>query len=398
MHEGVFNTNALKMLGLTEKDVTSHKQASQADWGKGHFIEGGFFEIVVPRLAKQLFAPGFIDPGFERNNAYLLSRGVTTVADMAVGSVNWEMEMAAFDRNFVQTKAPVRVVVVPDAYKMTLQKDGMDKTFKFINEQLTNGKLPHPLVGGKRIKLFADGAIFSLLMALNPPGYVGLGKNEWLTPHTEFKKLAKQYWHAGYKIYIHANGDAGIDFTLDVFESLQLDKPRLKNSISIEHYGYANERLNRRVAEFGAAVSANPFYVTFLGDIYSKVGLGPDRARRITPIRGLVDRGVLVTLHSDFGMAPADPLYLAWAAITRSTLSGKTMTPPGGLKLDEALRAITIDAAHGLGLEKDIGTIEAGKFADFTVLDKSPYDVGVKGLRDLKVWGVVFEGRKVQSK
>jgi predicted amidohydrolase YtcJ len=145
-------------------------------------------------------------------------------------------------------------------------------------------------------------------------------------------------------------------------------------------------------------VSANPFYVTSLGDVYSKVGLGADRARRITPIRGLVDRDVLVTLHSDFGMAPADPLYLAWAAITRSTLSGKVMSPPGGLTVDEAMRAITVDAARNLNLEKDIGSIEAGKYADFAVLDESPYDAGVAGLRDLEVWGVVFEGRKVQSR
>ena len=160
-------------------------------------------------------------------------------------------------------------------------------------------------------------------MQLNDPGYVGFGHGEWITPKEDFKQLARKYWTENYKIYVHTNGDKGIDFVLDVFEELQLQTPRLKNSLSLEHYGYSNERLNRRVAELGAAVSANPYYVTFLGDTYSKVGLGPDRARRITPIRGLVDRGVLVALHSDFGMAPADPLALAWSAITRETLSGK---------------------------------------------------------------------------
>ena len=84
--------------------------------------------------------------------------------------------------------------------------------------------------------------------------------------------------------------------------------------------------------------------------------------------------------------------------MSRKTLTGKAMMPPGGLTMHEAMRAITIDAAHHLGLEKDIGTIEAGKLADFTVLDKNPYDVGAEGLRKLKVWGVVFEGRKVQAK
>ncbi|MEX0280560.1 MAG: amidohydrolase [Arenibacterium sp.] len=397
VHEGVFNTVALNFLGLTEADINGHPQEDQVNWAEGHFVEGGFFDIAVPRLAPIVFAPEFIDPGYDRNNAYLLSRGVTTVGDMATGGANWDLELAAFQRNIVDKNVPLRVVLVPDAFKVIPQAGGFNEAFDFVNSRLLSEDLQHPIVGGKRVKLFADGAMFSLLMALNPPGYVGFGQNEWITPKDDFRALARKYWEEGYRIHVHSNGDAGVDFVLDVFEELQLERPRAKNSLVIEHYGYANERLNRRVAEFGAAVSANPYYVTFLGDTYSKLGLGPDRARRITPLRGLADRSVLIGLHSDFGMAPADPLSLAWAAISRETLTGKRMMPPRGLTLDEAMRAIAIDAAHILGLEKDIGTIEAGKIADFTVVDMNPYEVGVVGLRDIKVWGVVFEGRPVQA-
>lgn len=392
VHEGVFNSTALEMLELTEADITEHPLADQVDWERGHFIEGGFFEIAMPRLAPIMFAPDFIDPGYDRNNAYLLSKGVTTVGDLATGNVNWELELAALQRNIVDKNVPLRVILIPDAFAMLAQKGGHDGAFEFIDQQLANPDLPQPLIGGKRIKLFADGAMFSLLMALNEPGYVGFGHNEWITPRDEFRKLAEKYWDKGYKVHVHTNGDKGVDFVLDVFSELQLEKPRLKNSLTLEHYGYANERLNRRVAEFGAAVSANPYYVTFLADAYSRFGLGPDRARRIVPLRGLVDRGVPVGLHSDFGMAPADPLALAWAAITRTTLSGKQMVPPEGLTLDEALRAITVDAAHILGLEKDIGSIEAGKFADFAVLVDDPTTVPVEQLKNIAVWGVVFEG------
>lgn len=234
-------------------------------------------------------------------------------------------------------------------------------------------------------------------MAMNEPGYVGYGQDEWITPKDAFAELAEKYWKEGYRVHVHVTGDGGADFTLDVFEKLQEEHPRLPNSLVLEHYGYANERINRRVAELGAAVSGNPFYVTTLGDLYSEVSLGPDRARKMVPLRGLVDRGVVVGLHSDFGMAPADPLYLAWAAITRETLQGKKMNSDRGLTLDEAIRAVTIDAAHILGLESDLGTVEAGKLADMSVLNKDPYEVGVDGLRDIKVWGVVFEGRKVPA-
>lgn len=395
MHEMIFNSAALELLKLSKEDFGDHPQAN---WEDGHFVEAALFELVLPRLALILFNPALIDKGYARAGDYLLSNGVTTVGDMSTGGSHWEVELGALKRNYVDKNRPLRITLHPDAYKIVAQKGGFDEAFEFVDGQLTSGALPYPLVGGKRVKLFADGAMFSLYMAMNEPGYVGYGENEWITPKAEFKKLAEKYWREGYRIHVHANGDAGIDFTLDVFEDLQLRYPRLPNSLVLEHYGYANERINRRVANLGASVSGNPFYVTTLSDTYRKVGLGGDRARRMVPLRGLVDRGVAVGLHSDFGMAPADPLYLAWAAISRETLAGNKMNPERGLTMHQAMRAVTIDAAYLLGLEKEIGTIEAGKLADFSVMDKDPYDVGVDGLRDIEIWGIVFEGRKFPVK
>ena len=74
-------------------------------------------------------------------------------------------------------------------------------------------------------------------------------------------------------------------------------------------------------------------------------------------------------------------------------MSGKVFAPTERLTLDQALRAVTIDAAYMIHMEARLGSIEAGKLADFAVLDKDPYEVGVEGLRDIKVWGTVFEGK-----
>jgi predicted amidohydrolase YtcJ len=92
-------------------------------------------------------------------------------------------------------------------------------------------------------------------------------------------------------------------------------------------------------------------------------------------------------------MAPAEPLFLAWTAASRETMSGKVFAPNERLTLDQAIRAVTIDAAYMINMDTTLGSIEAGKLADFAVLDKDPYEVGVDGLRDIKVWGTVFEGR-----
>ena len=66
----------------------------------------------------------------------------------------------------------------------------------------------------------------------------------------------------------------------------------------------------------------------------------------MVPAGSLVDLGVPVALHSDFGMAPANPIYLAWTAMNRTTVAGDVFNPPRGLTRDEAMRAITIDAAY----------------------------------------------------
>jgi len=185
---------------------------------------------------------------------------------------------------------------------------------------------------------------------------------------------------------------------LDVFEKLQAEKLRLPNSLVLEHYALSNDDLNRRVARLGASVSANPYYLTALGDTYAKVGLGQDRAQRLVSLGGLVDRAVTVTLHSDFGMTLASPLFLAWSAITRQTLSGQVFTPPRGLTRDEALKAITVNAAYVMGLDHDLGSIQSGKLADFAVLDADPTEGPVDQLKDIKVWGVVFEGKVHKAK
>ena len=64
------------------------------------------------------------------------------------------------------------------------------------------------------------------------------------------------------------------------------------------------------------------------------------------------------------------------------------------LTVEQALRAVTIDAAWLMRMENDIGSIRAGKKADFTVLDASPFDVPAAAISDIEIWGTVFEGQK----
>jgi hypothetical protein len=96
-------------------------------------------------------------------------------------------------------------------------------------------------------------------------------------------------------------------------------------------------------------------------------------------------------------MAPALPLNSAWVAANRINAEGEVMAEAEKLTLDQALRAITIDAAHILGRESEIGSLRAGKMADFAVLEADPYEWGAERLKDVPVWGTVFEGKPYKA-
>ncbi len=106
----------------------------------------------------------------------------------------------------------------------------------------------------------------------------------------------------------------------------------------------------------------------------------------------MVRNGISVSFHSDFMMAPMEPLLLAWCAAARVTRSGRKVSPEECLTLNQALRGITIDAAYCLHMDAEIGSIVAGKKADFTVLEDDPFEFGVDRLKDVRVAGTVFEG------
>ena len=391
MHEIYINTPMLAYLKAKGLDADKFKDHPQIDWQKNHFWEDGMFSVALPYMAGILLDPAAADPGYLKTRDYLNYNGITTVADMNTGGTDWALETSALKRTIDTPDSPVRVRLTPDVYKLGAALKSPEAAMKLVGD--LKAQNTRHLIFNNGIKLFADGAMFSQAMQLNEPGYIDGHKGEWITQPGPFEDVARSYWNAGYQIHVHTNGDGGARMVLDTLQKLLDEKYRADHRFTIEHYGYADDGTSRRIAKLGAQVSANPFYVHDLGDRYAASGLGTDRAARIAPLGGLVKRSVPVGLHSDFPMAPAEPLFLAWTAASRETMAGKVFAPSERLTLDQAIRAITIDAAYMIGMENELGSIEAGKLADFAILDKDPYEVGVKGLRAIKVWGTVFEGK-----
>jgi hypothetical protein len=243
-----------------------------------------------------------------------------------------------------------------------------------------------------QVKLFADGAIYSQLMQLKD-GYTDGHEGEWMMDLDTFAKAFRVYWDADYQIHIHVNGDAGLDMVLNNLEENMRRNPRFDHRTVIVHFAVSNKEQVDRIARLGAIVSANPYYPVVLADQYSKSGLGPERADPMVRLGDVERAGVSYSLHSDMPMAPAQPLFLMHAAVNRTTLSGRVSAPDQRVSREGALRGVTIDAAYSLQMEQDVGSIEHGKLANFTVLEDNPLTVPADKIKDIGIWGTVHEGR-----
>jgi hypothetical protein len=99
-----------------------------------------------------------------------------------------------------------------------------------------------------------------------------------------------------------------------------------------------------------------------------------------------------LSFHSDLPMGPSAPLNFAWCAVNRITPAGRVAGPEQRIGVEDALRAITIEAAYSWQKENELGSIAPGKIANFTVLDQDPLAVEPMNLKDIPIWGTVFEG------
>jgi len=244
----------------------------------------------------------------------------------------------------------------------------------------------------RQIKFLLDGAIYSQLMMMKD-GYTDGHQGAWIMDPEVFNYAFQTFWDAGYHIHVHNNGDGGMDVLLDNLEQAQRRKPRQDHRMTIVHFGFAQKTQVDRAGRLGAIVSANPYYVTALAGRYKDFGIGPERSARMVPLADAKAAGMSMSFHSDMPMAPAKPLQLMWSAINRFTAEGDVAGPDQRVDLDTALKAITIDAAYSIRLEDEIGSITPGKFANFTILETSPYDVKPEDLAGIEIWGTVLEGR-----
>ncbi|MCK5776843.1 MAG: amidohydrolase family protein, partial [Bacteroidales bacterium] len=248
-------------------------------------------------------------------------------------------------------------------------------------------------------KTFGDGAIYSLALQLREPFYnCDNCKSEWIIPIKEGTEIFNYWWDKDYKIHIHITGDLAFEEYLKMTENAMDRNPRKDHRTTFHHIGLFDSGQAERMAKVGAEASANPYYLWALADKYSETGMGPERAANMVAMKELTDRGIPLSLHSDFAMAPADPLLLAWVAVNRIVASGKVMNPEQKISMYDAMKGITITAARTFEMDKEIGSIKEGKEATFTLLKQNPFKIAPEKLKDIPVVGVIYKGTEHLNK
>ncbi len=387
-HEFIINSKGMELFGIDQSLINSlsESQKKQTNFEEGHFWETGVLALK-DKLFKELIKPKSYIDSLYMLKKYWHNAGSTLVVEPG-GLVNKSLTIMQ-NHVFAPVNNPFHMDYIADG--KTMANEHMDSIVEETESLLSWGQGMSRFYP-KQVKLFSDGAVFSQLMQMSE-GYLDGHEGEWIMEPELFKKAFAKYWDADYQIHVHQNGDEGLDLVLETLAENMARKPRQDHRTVVVHFSYSRLDQVAKIKELGAIVSVNPYYPVALAEMYSKVGVGPERSESMVRLGDLQNAGLSYSLHSDMPMAPGRPLYLMWCAVNRITASGHVVAPEQTITPAQALRAVTLDAAYSMGLEKEIGSLEAGKLANITVLKHNPLTVDPITIKDIEVLATIHEGR-----
>lgn len=379
------NTKALELGGLLKTGI-NHPGIPLGDDG---FPTG---ELKGP----DVMTPIGIHVGFDRDMlacdekglrdfARLCVRaGVTTVTDLAARLNDEAVDMML--RVTSEKDYPACVVPLRFFHGLTPQ-DLVDHTStlaKKTTERLHLGK----------IKVVADGSIQGFSARLKAPGYYnGAPNGLWYVAPEQLREIYERALERGLHVHTHTNGDEATELVLDLMEEVLPKHPQPDHRFTLQHCQLADAAQFRRMKKLGMCVNLFANHHFYWGDEHYRLTVGPERATRMNACRTALAEGIPMAIHSDAPITPLGPLFTAWCAVNRVTASGRIQGEYERISVAEALYAITLGAAYTLKLDGEIGSIEAGKRADFAVLEDDPREIGGEKLKDVRVWGTVQGGR-----
>jgi predicted amidohydrolase YtcJ len=250
----------------------------------------------------------------------------------------------------------------------------------------------------RSIKLVADGALGSRGAALLEPYSDDPGNTGLITTTPErITSVAIRALKAGFQVNVHAIGDRANRMVLDQFEAALREVPVADHRFRIEHAQILRYQDIPRFAELDVIPSMQGSHQT--SDMYWVPNrLGWARAQGAYAWRSLLNTGVVIPNGSDFPVEAVNPLISFHSFVTRQDADN---FPPGGwfpeqrTTRQEALWSMTLWPAYAAFMENESGTLTAGKYADFVVLDRDIMSVAPEEILKAAVVFTVLGGKAV---
>lgn len=349
----------------------------------------------------KLFGPDIMTPvgihvGFDRDmlacdeaglrdfGKLCVRAGVTTATDLAARMSDDAADMML--RITGEADYPARVVPLRFFQGLT-PKELIDHALKLKKRSTDRLRLG-------RIKCVADGSIQGFSARMRFPGYFnGAPNGLWYMAPEQLRETYELALANGLQVHTHTNGDEATQMSIEMFEQALTRHPVPDHRYTLQHCQLADAAQFRKMAALGMCVNLFANHHYYWGDEHYNLTVGPERAERMNACRTALESDVPMAIHSDAPITPLGPLFTAWCAVNRLTVSGRVQGEHERIAVDDALYAITLGAAYTLKLDGEIGSLEAGKRADIAVLEDDPTEIGGDKLKDVRVWGTVQGGR-----
>ncbi|MDP8208933.1 MAG: amidohydrolase [Candidatus Electryonea clarkiae] len=268
----------------------------------------------------------------------------------------------------------------------------------WIAENIKNGPYGEPwdFLRLRAVKMFVDGPMGSRAAALfepynDEPGHCGLieANEDTLLRHV------KRSLEAGFQVCAYAVGDRGSKLALDIYEKVLSQVPVEDHRLRLEHAQLLAEKDFARIGKMNVIPTIFPSQAT--SDMYwAEDRLGKDRIKRAYAWRTILSNTEHYACGSEAPVESPNPLWSIYAAVTRQDHKG---WPEGGwyaeqkMTREEVIKGYTIEAAYAEFAEKYKGSIETGKLADFTILDKDIFEIESAELLQTQVKYTIIAGK-----
>ena len=398
-HQLWVNSAALEMAGIDSESIDPPRGRIDRYPGSsvpsGSLQENSAMNLVLD--ARPPYSEEQMVAALQFGQFYLNQYGVTSVQDA----------LLKLDGNEAYVGGPT-YMTLEESGNLTLKVSGaivwntdlgMEQISRIIEarERFNTRRLK-----AKSVKIWLDGVLEVHTAALLEPysdkedGTTG----ELLIPPKMLKEVITKLDALDFQIHFHAIGDAAIRASLDAIEVARSINGEKDNRHHISHIQLFNPADIPRFAELGVAANFQPYWAwadKFITEL-TIPKLGEERSQWLYPIKSLLDSGALVVFGSDWFVSSGNPLLGIETAITRRdplTNESAPFLDHQRVGLSAALKAYTLNSAYINFIEHETGSIEVGKQADLTVLDKNLFDLKSSEISEASVLLTLIDGERV---